>query len=93
MPEIDPPKAKYRLTLVITGNTHEEIERELLSQTRGGYLLDSDYYQRDSFDCFSGRTRSTLEHVNPDMTPERYDAELREWGVVRRRARKETPDA
>lgn len=73
----EPPVPKYRLTLTITGNSHEEIERELLVQTRGGYLLDSDYYRRDSWHVIGGRETSVMEHTNPDMTPERYDAELK----------------
>jgi len=32
---------RYRLTLTITGNTLDEIEHELVVQTRGGFLLDS----------------------------------------------------
>ena len=36
-----PPVPRYRLTLTITGNTLDEIERELVVQTRGGFLLDS----------------------------------------------------
>lgn len=82
-----PPKTKYRYTLQIDGNSHDEIERELLVATRGGYLLDSDAYTRDSFDVTGGRTHSTLEHRNPDQTPERYDAALAEWSAARRAAR------
>lgn len=37
----EPPIARYRLTLTIKGNTLDEIERELVVQTRGGFLLDS----------------------------------------------------
>lgn len=40
-PEWTPPVPRYRLTLTITGNTLDEIERELVVQTRGGFLLDS----------------------------------------------------
>ena len=84
-----PPVARYRLTLTITGNTHDEIERELLGMTRGGYILDSDGYKRDEFHVTGGRRTSVLEHVNPDMTPEQYDADLDSWW----RARKENRDA
>ena len=35
-----PPVPRYRLTLTITGNTLDEIEHELVVQTRGGFLLD-----------------------------------------------------
>lgn len=83
----DPPVAKYKYTLIITGNSHDEIEREILSQTRGGYLLDSDYYKRDSFHVIGGRDTTILEHTNPDMTPERYRAELDAWFDARQAAR------
>lgn len=65
----DPPVAKYRYTLVIDGNSHEEIEEELLFATRGGYLLDSQYYARDEFTVYGGRKTSTLEHRNPEIAP------------------------
>lgn len=83
----DPPVAKYRYTLVIDGNSHEEIEHELLVATRGGYLLDSQYYARDEFTVYGGRKTSTLEHRNPEMTPERYPAELEAWSTRRKEAR------
>lgn len=85
----EPPVAKYRYTLVVKGNSHEEIERELLVATQGGYLLDSDYHQRDEFRCTDGRTSSALEHTNPDMTPERYAEELDAWFQARRAARRD----
>ena len=34
-----PPVPRYRFTLTVTGNTLDEIESELVSQTRGGFLL------------------------------------------------------
>jgi len=74
-----PPVAKYKLVVEITGNSHEEIEEELLYLTRGGYLLDVDYYRRDECRVIGGRQTTTLIHQNPSMTPERYDAELSEW--------------
>jgi hypothetical protein len=80
-----PPVAKYRLTVEITGNTHHEIEHELLVLTRGGYLLDSDGYKRDEFHVIGGTVTTTLEHRNPDMTPERYEAELDAWWEARKR--------
>lgn len=83
-----PPKAKYRYTLVIDGNSHDEIERELLVQTRGGYLLDSDYGRRDEFTVYGGRKTSKLEHCNPDMTPDRYEKELDEWSESRHAERR-----
>lgn len=73
------PVTKYLLTVTIRGNTHEEIVDELLSMTRGGYLLASDYYKRDAFDSTGGRDHMVLQHTNPDMTPERYREELSAW--------------
>ena len=78
-PEWTPPVPRYRLTLTITGNTLDEIERELVVQTRGGFLLDSGYMRRDFWEIVTGRYISVMEHVNPEMTPERYDAELDAW--------------
>lgn len=89
----EPPTAKYRLTLTITGNSHDEIERELLSMTRGGYLNDSDYHQRDEFKVIGGRRTATLEHTNPEMTPARYGEELRAWWEARKAARRESGQA
>jgi hypothetical protein len=82
-----PPRTKYELTLVIHGNSHEEIERELLGMTRGGYLLDSEYGSRDEFHVTGSRRTSVLKHTNPDMTPERYDADLDTWWQRRKTAR------
>ena len=33
-----PPVPRYRFTLTVTGNTLDEIESELVSQTRGGWI-------------------------------------------------------
>lgn len=74
-----PPVPKYELTLTITGNSLTEIMDEIVSQTRGGVLLDSDYERRDEWQVVGGRTTSVMRHANPDMTPERYDRELVEW--------------
>lgn len=82
-----PPKTKYELTLVIHGNSHEEVERELMYMTRGGYLLDSDYHKRDEFRVIGGRKTSTLRHINPEQTPERYEQELHDWAEDRRAKR------
>lgn len=83
----EPPVTKYKYTLVIRGNSHAEIQDELLSQVRGGYILDSDYEKRDTFDTYGGRDHATLEHTNPDMTPDRYEQELREWSEARKAKR------
>ena len=87
--QTDPPIARYRLTLTITGNTLDEVETELLVQTRGGLLLDSDYYKRDAWTVHGGRVTSRMEHANPEMTPERYKAELDEWWRARKAANRQ----
>jgi hypothetical protein len=74
-----PPVAKYELNLKIRGNTLEEIETEIHMQANGGFDLDSDHLTRDNFEVYSGRTTSKLTHANPDMTPERYAEELKDW--------------
>ena len=86
-----PPVARYELTLTITGNTLDEVERELLIQTRGGFLMNSDYGKRNEWRVYGGRCTSRMEEVNPDMTPERYEAELKAWSEARRIARKAHP--
>lgn len=83
----EPPVAKYKLTLTIEGNSHEEIMRELLVQTRGGYLLNSEYETRDEWYVVGGRYKSVMEHTNPDQTPEKYRAELDAWWQERKAAR------
>ncbi len=80
----NPPVAKYKLTIEFTGNSHEELETEILYYQNGGYLLDSDYHKRDQFDVLGGRKTTRLEHTNPEMTPERYDEELQAWSANRR---------
>ena len=80
-----PPVAKYRYTLTVTGNSHhQEIEREVLTMTRGGYLLDSEYHERDEFSVIGGRSTRVLEHTNPEQTPEGYEQELKSWSLRRR---------
>lgn len=75
----EPPVPKYKLTLTITGNSFDEIIKEIERQVRGGMLLYSDYERRDEWHVIGGRTESVMRHTNPDMTPERYDRELAEW--------------
>ena len=91
MHETPPPVAKYRLTVEITGNTHGEVEHELLLLTRGGYLHDSDYYTRDEWSVIGGRSTRRMEHANPDMTPERYDVELESWWSTSRGGARPSP--
>lgn len=93
MPETpEPPKAKYTYTLTVTGNSHDEIERELLVMTRGGYLLDSQYHERDEFTVYGGTSTRRLEHTNPGQTAEGYRRELDEWSEARKAARRERCD-
>ena len=80
---MNPPVAKYQLTVEIRGNTHAEIEDEIMYLLNGGYLMDSDYHKRDEFHVFGGRLTSQLEHTNPEMTPEKYDEELAAWSDAR----------
>lgn len=84
----EPPTTRYELTIVVHGNSHDEMVDELLGMTRGGYLLDSDRYRRDSFHAVGGRSTRILEQTNPDMTPERYEAELDAWWSGRKEARR-----
>ena len=80
----EPPTAKYKFTVEITGNSHDEIEREILLLNSGGYLLDSGYHKRDSFYVIGGRSTRRLVHENPEMTPERYEQELEAWWQQRK---------
>ena len=84
----EPPIARYRLTLTIKGNTLDEIEDRLATQVNGGFLLDSDYDKRVPWSSTDGTTTSVMEHHNPDMTPERYAAELDAWWTARNAERK-----
>lgn len=84
-----PPIARYRLTVTITGNTLNEIEDELVTQTRGGFLIDSGYGKRHEWNATDGRCTRVMEHRNPDMTPERYMAELHAWVDERRAERQD----
>ena len=85
-----PPVTKYELTVKIRGNTHDEIEDELLTLVHGGYLLDSDYGKRDAWNATSGRCTSVMVHTNPEQTPERYRDELDAWWNEHKAARRET---
>ena len=87
-----PPVAKYTLTVKITGNSHDEIERAIHYFNNGGYLLDSDYHKRDEFYATDGTTSAKLVHSNPSMTPERYRQELDEWFERLKASRKAARD-
>ena len=83
---------RYRFTLTIDGNTLDEVEDELIAQARSGFITDSRYYERDEWHAFGGKVTRVMEHLNPDMTPERYDRELSEWWERRKAARGEDND-
>lgn len=79
MTEQEPPVAKYRYTLVVTGNSLDEIDGEIadaLNEIWAEPALD--------FERVGGRSQRKLEHLNPEMTRERYDAELAAWWAARK---------
>ena len=82
-----PPVARYRYTLTLTGNSVDEIESELLTQTRGGFLIDSDYEKRDEWHVAGGCKTSVMKQVNPGMTADRYAEELDAWWRSRKASR------
>lgn len=84
MADLEPPVAKYKLTLTVYGNSHQEVQEELLSQVQGGYLIISEDEQRDRWRVCGDRYMSVMEHTNPDQTPERYEAELDAWFQTRK---------
>lgn len=89
----DPPKARYRLTLEVDGNTHDELLEELHYLLHGGYVIHTNGYERDEADWYGGRLHARLEQMNPDQTPERYEQELHDWSERRREARRARNDA
>lgn len=92
MTENQPPTPRYRLELTIEGNTLEEVERELEGLANGGFLFDSDYGRRDEWHMVSGRATRIMHHDNPDMTPERYAAELDAWSAERKATRQQAKE-
>jgi hypothetical protein len=85
--EKEPPVARYLYTFTARGNTIAEIEEELHTLMHGGFLMDSDYGKRDTWNSTSGRNRSVMVQPNPKMTPERYAEELRAWADERKATR------
>ena len=65
MADLEPPVAKYKLTLTVYGNSHQEVQEELLSQVQGGYLIISEDEQRDRWRVCGDRYMSVMEHTNP----------------------------
>lgn len=83
MTDLKPPVARYRLELVITGNTMDELVNELHVQTN-----DFDFETfggRTTRDQFGGRHQLIVTETNAEMTPERYTEELLAWSDARRR--------
>lgn len=86
-----PPVPRYKLEVTITGNTLDEIQSELDMMATSGFLMDHQNGARHEWECWGGTTTRKMNHTNPDMTPERYSAELREWFDALRAARKDRP--
>jgi hypothetical protein len=82
-----PPVARYRYTLTVTGNTLDEIHDEIRTDAHGGFILSTEHMTRHEFESTGGRETSKLEQVNPDMTPEKYAADLDAWWTARKGAR------
>lgn len=80
--ELKPPVARYRLEVVITGNTIEELADELHVQAN-----NFDYESmrgRTTRKIYGGRHHLIVEERNPEMTPDRYDEDLTAWAESRR---------
>ena len=84
---IEPPVARYRLTLTIDGNSFDEIDDELRILANGSTHEDSLFTgrARHEWDIYGPRVKRHMEHRNPDMTPEKYDGELKAWADSRRK--------
>ncbi|WP_286697486.1 hypothetical protein [Dermacoccus sp. UBA1591] len=82
-----PPIPRYRLTLTIDGNTFDEIDDELRSLANASTYMDSLFtgQVRHEWAIYSPRVKRHMEHRNPDMTPEKYDYELKAWADRRRK--------
>lgn len=87
--DLTPPKTRYELKLRIHGNSHEELMSEVLSITRGGYLLATDHYQRDEVTSYGGSNTIELIHTNPGQTKEKYEEELETWFETTKARRRE----
>ena len=87
---LKPPVARYRLEIVITGNTIDELVHELRVQAN-----DFDYESfagRTIRSIYGGRHHLIVTEPNPDMTPEQYDTDLSAWAKARRFVRSEGED-
>jgi hypothetical protein len=78
MAEVDrPPVTRYRLEIVIDGNTIEELVNDL--ETRANTFGYEGLQGRTTRDQVGPRYEVRVTEPNPDMTPERYAAELDTW--------------
>jgi hypothetical protein len=82
----DPPVTKYRFEWTVDANTHEEIADAIEAlHVNLWQRLDG----RDELEIWSSdRSTTRLHHLNPEMTPQRYDTELREWLSNRKESRR-----
>ena len=87
MNDLRPPNPRYRLTLTIEGNTLDEVEDAVNAYARCGFLVDSEGGRRDAWDVARPPCDSLMAVVDPDMTPERYFAELDAWFKERKATR------
>ena len=85
----EPPVARYRLTLTIDGNSFDEIDNELYLLAGGSTCRDSLFLglERHEWEIYEPRVKKRMEHRNPDMTPEKYDTELKAWAESKRKER------
>lgn len=85
------PIPKHKLTIVIEGNTLDEVADELHS-VYNSFWLDArspaNDAERDSFLIVSGRSQRTMVLTNPEQTPENYKDELKAWSDARKAARR-----
>lgn len=83
MTENDPPKRRYRLQLMITANSRQELAKELNVQAVNYAYEHLSHERRDGvplhIDITGGFGTLRVDEENPEMTPERYEKELDEW--------------
>ena len=85
MAELKPPISKYKLTVVIEGNIISEVEDELLVVANSFWHdIHRNGESRDEMSIVGGRSSRTLQHTNPEQTPEDYREQLKVWAQARR---------
>jgi hypothetical protein len=80
--DLKPPVARYRLEIVITGNTINELVREL--QLRSSRFEYESAQGRTTREQTGPRYEVTVIETNPEMTHVRYHDELMAWSDERR---------